>query len=74
MAPETTQKVHASIARLGFARNDAARQLCAGRSKSIGLVMLDIRNLFFAEVVRGAEERAAEHGYSVLGANSDERR
>jgi LacI family transcriptional regulator len=36
-------------------------------------VILDIRNPFFAEVVRGAEERAAEHGYSVLVANSDEK-
>ncbi|MCC2028898.1 LacI family DNA-binding transcriptional regulator [Microbacterium sp. YMB-B2] len=73
VAPETVEKVHASIARLGFVRNDAARQLRAGRSKSIGLVILDIRNPFFAEVVRGAEERAAEHGYSVLVANSDEK-
>jgi LacI family transcriptional regulator len=73
VAPDTVTKVHASIERLGFVRNDAARQLRAGRSKSIGLVILDIRNPFFAEVVRGAEERAAEHGYSVLVANSDEK-
>ncbi|MGO2746655.1 LacI family DNA-binding transcriptional regulator [Microbacterium sp.] len=73
VAPETVAKVHETIARLGFVRNDAARQLRAGRSKSIGLVVLDIRNPFFAEVVRGAEERAAELGYSVLVANSDEK-
>lgn len=73
VAPATVARVQASITRLGFVRNDAARQLRAGRSRTIGLVVLDIRNPFFAEVVRGAEERADEHGLSVLVANSDER-
>ena len=66
-------RVLASIDELGFVRNDAARQLRAGRSLSIGLLVLDIRNPFFAEVVRGAEERAEVHGMSVLVANSDEK-
>ncbi len=73
VAAETVAKVQASIERLGFVRNDAARQLRAGRSRTIGLVVLDIRNPFFAEVARGAEERADEHGLSVLVANSDEK-
>ncbi|BDV32036.1 LacI family DNA-binding transcriptional regulator [Microbacterium terricola] len=70
---ETVARVQASIERLGFVRNDAARQLRAGRSRTIGLVVLDLRNPFFTEVARGAEERAGEHGLSVLVANSDER-
>jgi LacI family transcriptional regulator len=53
-------------------RNDAARQLRAGRSRSIGLVVPDIGNPFFAEVARGAEDRAAEAGMTVLLGNSDE--
>lgn len=72
VAPDTVARVQAAIARLGFVRNDAARQLRAGRSRTIGLVVLDIRNPFFAEVARGAEQRADEHGLSVLVANSDE--
>uniref|UniRef100_UPI0028D459B0 substrate-binding domain-containing protein n=1 Tax=uncultured Microbacterium sp. TaxID=191216 RepID=UPI0028D459B0 len=56
-----------------FVRNDAARQLRAGRSRSIGLVVPDIGNPFFAEVVRGAEDRAADAGMTVLLGNSDER-
>ncbi|WEK62064.1 MAG: LacI family DNA-binding transcriptional regulator [Candidatus Microbacterium colombiense] len=71
--PDTVARVQASIARLGFVRNDAARQLRAGRSRTIGLVVLDIRNPFFAEIARGAEERADEFGLSVLVANSDEK-
>ncbi|HET6301899.1 LacI family DNA-binding transcriptional regulator [Microbacterium sp.] len=74
VAPETVARVQASIERLGFVRNDAARQLRAGRSRTIGLIVLDVRNPFFTEVARGAEERAADHGLSVLLANSDEKK
>lgn len=73
VAHDTVARVQASIERLGFVRNDAARQLRAGRSRTIGLVVLDLRNPFFTEVARGAEERAAAHGLSVLVANSDEK-
>ncbi|MDQ1129460.1 LacI family DNA-binding transcriptional regulator [Microbacterium sp. SORGH_AS_0888] len=73
VAPATVARVLAAIDELGFVRNDAARQLRVGRSRSIGLVVLDLRNPFFTEVARGAEERAAELGMTVLVANSDER-
>lgn len=72
VSPATVERVHAAIARLGFVRNDAARQLRAGRSRSIGLVVLDSANPFFAEVARGAEDRAAAAGMSVLLGNSDQ--
>ncbi|MDR6867425.1 LacI family transcriptional regulator [Microbacterium resistens] len=74
VSPETVALVQATIARLGFVRNDAARQLRAGRSRTIGLVVLDIGNPFFADVARGAEECAEGHGLSVLIANSDDGR
>ncbi|GAA3758101.1 LacI family DNA-binding transcriptional regulator [Microbacterium kribbense] len=69
----TVARVHDVIARLGFVRNDAARQLRAGRSRAIGLLVLDLRNPFFADLARGAEERAAEHGLSVFVVGSDEK-
>ena len=72
VAEGTAERVHAAIAELGFVRNDAARQLRAGSSRTIGLVVLDVRNPFFADVSRGAEIRATEAGLSVLLANSDE--
>ncbi|TFC63983.1 LacI family DNA-binding transcriptional regulator [Cryobacterium sp. TMT2-4] len=68
----TAERVQAAIAQLGFVRNDAARQLRAGRSRSIGLVVLDVANPFFTDVARGAEDRAAEEGLTVLLGNSDE--
>ncbi|RKS92947.1 LacI family transcriptional regulator [Microbacterium sp. AG790] len=71
VAAETVARVQQAIERLGFVRNDAARQLRAGRSRSIGLVVLDIANPFFAEIARGAQERAAAEGLAVLLGNSD---
>jgi LacI family transcriptional regulator len=71
VAPATVSRVQAAIEELGFVRNDAARQLRAGRSRSVGLIVLDTANPFFAEVARGAEDRAAERGISVLIGNSD---
>ncbi|WP_159500273.1 LacI family DNA-binding transcriptional regulator [Microbacterium sp. 18062] len=72
VAPATVERVMRAIDELGFVRNDAARQLRAGRSRTIGLVVLDARNPFFADVASGAEGRAAGRGLAVLLANSDE--
>ena len=72
VAPDTVARVMAAIDELGFVRNDAARQLRAGRSRSIGLVVLDVRNPFFTDVARGAEDRAAEDNMTILLGNSDE--
>ena len=70
--PDTVTKVLASIESLGFIRNDAARQLRAGRSKTVGLVVLDVRNPFFTDLARGAEDAAAAAGLSLTLGNSDE--
>lgn len=66
-------RVRAAIEELGFVRNDAARQLRAGHSKSIGLIVLDVRNPFFTDLARGAEDQAALSGLSVILGNSDEK-
>lgn len=72
VAPDSVKRVHEAIAELGYVRNDAARQLRAGRSTTVGLVLLDVRNPFFTELARGAEREADKHGLSVILANSDE--
>ncbi|GAA4681140.1 LacI family DNA-binding transcriptional regulator [Frondihabitans cladoniiphilus] len=69
----TAARVHAAIEQLGFIRNDAARQLRAGSSRAIGLVILDVANPFFTGLARGAQERAAESGLSVILGYSDEK-
>lgn len=70
---ETIQKVNLAISNLGFIRNDAARQLKAGKSKTIGLVVLDSTNPFFGELARGAEDHAIEKGFSlILGSSGND--
>jgi LacI family transcriptional regulator, galactose operon repressor len=45
-----------AIKQLGFIRNESARQLRAGRSRAIGLVVPDVANPFFTDVARGVED------------------
>lgn len=63
---EISERVAKAISELGYVRNDAARQLRAGDSRTIGLVMPDIGNPFFADIARGADQRATEAGMAVL--------
>lgn len=72
VAPATVDRVSSAIAKLGFVRNAAASQLRAGLSRSVGLVVLDSANPFFADLARGAEDYAATQGVSVLVGNSGE--
>ncbi len=69
---ETRERVNAAIAELGFVRNDSARQLRVGRSRTLGLVVLDVANPFFTDVARGVEEVANRHGLAVILCNTDE--
>jgi LacI family transcriptional regulator len=69
----TRQRVLDSISALGFVRNESARHLRAGRSRTIGLVVLDIANPFFTDVARGVEEVANAEGLAVILCNSDDR-
>lgn len=72
VAPETVARVQDAIHQLGFVRNDAARQLRAGKSTTVGLIVLDVGNPFFADLARGAESSATRRGLSVILGNSDE--
>jgi len=73
VADPTRARVLAAIAELGFVRNESARQLRAGQSRTIGLVVLDIANPFFTDVARGVEETANAQGLAVILCNSDDR-
>lgn len=68
----SAQRVQNAIEELGYVRNDAARQLRAGVSTTVGFVALDGRNPFFADVVGGAENEATTRGLALLHGNSDE--
>ncbi|HEV3295054.1 MAG TPA: LacI family DNA-binding transcriptional regulator [Streptosporangiaceae bacterium] len=72
VAEPTRRRVQAAIKQLGFIRNESARQLRAGRSRTIGLVVLDVANPFFTDVARGVEDEASASGLAVILCNSDD--
>ena len=73
VSTDVATRVDDAIRDLGYVRNDAARQLRAGRSTAIGLVILDVGNPFFTDLARGAEDEAMAAGYSIILGNSDEK-
>lgn len=66
----TRQRVESAIAKLGWVRNESARQLRAGRSRSIGMVVMEIANPFFTDIVGGVEDYVHGLGYTVQLGNS----
>lgn len=70
VAAASRSKVRRAIEGLGYVRNESARQLRAGRSHTIGLVVLDVANPFFTDVARGVEATAEAAGLVVTLANS----
>ncbi len=67
----TRERVLQAAARLNYRPNRLARSLVTGRSQILGLILSDIRNPFFAEVARGAEDTAYAAGCDVVLCNSD---
>lgn len=62
----TRWRVQETIKHLGYRPNGIARGLKASRSGTIGLLVPDIANPYFPEVVRGAEDVALKEGYNVF--------
>ncbi|MFE7426815.1 LacI family DNA-binding transcriptional regulator [Streptomyces sp. NPDC057545] len=70
VSPETRARVLAAIEELGYVRSESARQLRAGRSRIVALLVLDMGNPFFVDVARGAERAARDAGLGVMVCNS----
>jgi DNA-binding LacI/PurR family transcriptional regulator/ABC-type nitrate/sulfonate/bicarbonate transport system substrate-binding protein len=72
--PETAARVERAIRQLGYQRNDAARQLRRkGKpTQTIGLLVDDIANPFFATLARAVEDAARLHSFVVLIASSND--
>jgi LacI family transcriptional regulator len=68
----TRLRVQAAIVELGFVRNETARQLRAGQSRTIAYVVMDAANPFFNDVARGVEEAARAEGMVVYLCNSNQ--
>lgn len=66
VADETRERVLRVARELGYRPNLVARGLVQRRSYALGVVVPDLSNPFFADVVSGCEKVAAEEGYAVL--------
>jgi LacI family transcriptional regulator len=72
VAPDTAKRVLDAIDKLGFIRNDAARQLRVGQSRTVGIMVLDVSNPFFTDIARGVEDTLTSFGRSLILGNSAE--
>ncbi|MGE5602383.1 MAG: LacI family DNA-binding transcriptional regulator [Nitrososphaerales archaeon] len=70
VSPETRARVERAIAELRYQPNAAARHLVTGRSGVIGLLISDITNPAYPEMVEHVVMRAKESGYSVIVCNT----
>ncbi|MDD5621782.1 MAG: LacI family DNA-binding transcriptional regulator [Actinomycetota bacterium] len=69
--PETKKRVLDVMKKLKYQPNLLARSLATGKTHTIGLVISDIRNPFYPELVQGVEELAVKNGYNVFLCNTD---
>ena len=75
VAAATRERVEHVIAERGYVRHGAARALSAGRAGSVNLVVKEVDNAYFMEIIQGVEETLERAGLSmVLTATRDEAR
>ncbi len=70
--PEVQEKVLEVIKKMNYSPNRAARSLRSKKSSSIGLIVADIQNPFFASLCRAVEDVAQDNNFSVILCNTDE--
>jgi len=72
VAAETQTRVARAMAELSFVPNGSARQLRGGRSLAVGVVVFDLSNPFWGEVVSGIESIVTEAGFVLMVGSSNE--
>jgi LacI family transcriptional regulator len=72
VSDELLSRVNKAMEELNYHPNSLARGLRSGKTRTIGLVIPDISNQYFAEISRKIEDKGFEHGYSVILCNTDD--
>ncbi|MGI9107224.1 MAG: LacI family DNA-binding transcriptional regulator [Pyrinomonadaceae bacterium] len=71
VSDETRERVLRAIERCDYYPNAHARSLASGRSNTLGLLVSDISNPFFPELVKSFETAAFERGYDLILSNTN---
>ncbi|MBS1815505.1 MAG: LacI family DNA-binding transcriptional regulator [Acidobacteria bacterium] len=69
--PATAERVRKVVQELGYVPNSSARSLSSGKSNLFGVVISDITNPFFPELISNFESLALKNGYEVVFANTN---
>ncbi|MEN3186764.1 MAG: LacI family DNA-binding transcriptional regulator [Atribacterota bacterium] len=64
--PETRARILKVAQEVGYKPNLVARSLVKGRTMTLGMVVFDLHNRFFAQIVNAAEEEARKRGYLLI--------
>ncbi len=72
VSKKTEKKINDIIKEIHYVPNNVARSLVKQNSKTIGVVVADIMNPFYSEIIRAIQDQADIDGYSVISCNSDE--
>src|SRR4051794_26472987 len=72
VSPQTLASVRAAAEQLGYRPNELARSMITGKTNTIGAIVADIENPFFARVTRGITDAARAAGFEVILVNTDE--
>ena len=71
-SPAVEAKIEQSIKQLGYRSNPMAQSMITGKTKTVGLAVLDIANPHFSSIVKGANRIAQSHGYTLLLVDTEE--
>ncbi|MBC7917417.1 MAG: LacI family DNA-binding transcriptional regulator [Rhodoferax sp.] len=69
----TEQRLRDAVTHLGYRADPLARSMITGRTRTVAVVILDIRNPHFTGIVKGANRKAIERGYNLLFVDTGER-
>ena len=72
LKPETIEKIKNAIEELSYIPRVAARSLKTKQTRTIGVIVPDIKNSFFTEIICGIEDIAFANGFSVILCNTRE--
>jgi LacI family transcriptional regulator len=70
--PAVERRMRAAIDELEYQSNPLARSMITGKTSAVGVVILDIGNPHFTQLVKGANRVALEHGYNLLFVDTEE--